>query len=155
MLLPDPNRNRRRRDDHLGVGWRFPARINPATGGWEMTSDGPHHETSPEGQRLHIEGALRMLWGTRLGERAMRADYGTRIDDIPFEPNDRLGVVPLIRFFAVDAVEKWEQRINVTSSYVEAEVVAGEGRAYLSARYKIRGINEEGNVVVPFSTRGQ
>ena len=59
------------------AGPAFPFRIDPTTGGvaWAFGSD-------------KLRQNIRLILGTRYGERPMLRDYGTRIHSLVHDPND-------------------------------------------------------------------
>jgi len=62
--------------EFLGIGWAFPLGVD-ATGGIRMRSG-----------EEDIREAVRIILGTRLGERAMRPEFGCGVNDLVFDPND-------------------------------------------------------------------
>jgi phage baseplate assembly protein W len=61
---------------------------------------------------------VRMILSTRLGERPMRRDFGTRIPSLAHEPNDDV-LSSLIETQAREALMQWEPRLTVTRSRVQ------------------------------------
>jgi phage baseplate assembly protein W len=92
-------------DDVRGAA--FPFRIEPATGRVALT----------EGE-AKIRDDVKLVIGTRLGERPMFRGFGTRIPGLVHDPNDEV-VVELAAKQAVEALLQWEPRIVVTGSSVE------------------------------------
>src|SRR5438132_9440080 len=60
----------------LGVGFKFPFSVGPS-GGVQLSK----YETN-------IEESVRIIIGTALGERQMRPEWGCRIHDFVFAPNN-------------------------------------------------------------------
>jgi hypothetical protein len=119
----------------LGTGWAFPIQIDD-TGGIRMRS-----------REDDIREAIGIVLGTRLGERAMRPEFGSGLADLVFDPNDA-NLAGRIEFLVRKALERWEPRIVVKE--VRAQP-AGE-RMEIDVRYIVRQTNREDNVVVPFFT---
>jgi phage baseplate assembly protein W len=117
----------------LGRGWAFPIQIDDA-GGIRMRSG-----------EEDIREAVGIVLGTRLGERAMRPEFGSGLADLVFDPNDA-NLAGRIEFFVRKALERWEPRILLKE--VRARP-AGE-RMEIDVRYILRRTNREDNVVVPF-----
>jgi uncharacterized protein len=88
-------------------GPAFPFRIDARTGGiaWESGTN-------------KIRDDLRILIGTRLGERPMRRDFGTRVHALVHELNDDV-TADVLRRQAHEAVVQWERRVIVTKARVE------------------------------------
>jgi phage baseplate assembly protein W len=117
----------------LGTGWAFPIQIDD-TGGIRMRS-----------REEDIREAVGIVLGTRLGERVMRPEFGSGLQDLVFDPNDA-NLAGRIEFLARKALERWEPRIVLKE--VRARP-AGE-RMEIDVRYIVRQTNREDNVVVPF-----
>jgi phage baseplate assembly protein W len=60
-----------------------------------------------------IRDDLRILLLTRLGERPMLRDFGTRVHTLVHEPDDDV-TADLLRRQAHEAVVRWERRVVVT-----------------------------------------
>ena len=88
-------------------GMTFPFGIDPATGKVEMT-----------GGQEKLRQNVRLILGTRLGERPMLREFGTRIPSLVHEVNDDV-LADLIRSHARDALMRFEPRILVTAADVE------------------------------------
>jgi phage baseplate assembly protein W len=93
-------------------GAAFPFRIGPG-GGVAMS----------EGEQKVREN-IRVVIGTRIGERPMLREFGTRVPGLVHEPNDDI-VVEIITKQAVEALLQWEPRILVTGSTVERDPDVG------------------------------
>ena len=61
---------------------------------------------------------LRMLLATRIGERPMQRDFGTKIPSLVHEPDDD-ALAALIESQAREAMLRWEPRLIVVSTAVE------------------------------------
>jgi len=59
-----------------------------------------------------IKQSLIILFNTPLGSEFYREDFGSNIRQAIFEPNDSV-VRSLLDYFIIDAIAKWERRINV------------------------------------------
>jgi phage baseplate assembly protein W len=104
-------------DDPQGTA--FPFRIDPATGGVAWASGASK-----------IRDDLRILLGTRLGERPLLRDYGTRIHTLVHEPNDDV-TSDLLRKQAHEALVRWERRVVVT----RARIARSDGELRLVLNY--------------------
>ena len=69
--------------DFLGRGLKFPFRFQRRSGGAQVSS-----ATSTEHEHIH-ESIIQIL-GTRPGERFMRPEFGSKLKDLVFEPNDEV-----------------------------------------------------------------
>jgi hypothetical protein len=120
-------------ESFLGTGWAFPIQTD-GTGGIRMRSG-----------EDDIREAVEIIIGTRLGERAIRPDFGTALADLVFDPNDA-NLAGRIELFVRKALERWEPRIALK----EVKARPASERMEIDVRYILRATNREDNVVVPF-----
>jgi len=104
-------------DDVQGAA--FPFRIDAATGRVAMASG-----------RDKIRQNVRLVLSTRIGERPMLRDFGTRIPALAHDPNDDV-MADLLQNQARQALLQWEPRILVTAMQLEQQ----EGEARLRLNY--------------------
>jgi phage baseplate assembly protein W len=123
--------------DFIGSGWTFPLRVNQR-GGIALAR-----------REEAIEGAMRLILSTPLGERRMRPEFGCGIHDLTFAPNDPT-TYGLIRYYVQEALLLWEPRIEVVGIRVGAGDDPGEVRIEIG--YVLRATNERRNLVYPFYT---
>ncbi len=123
--------------DFLGSGWRFPPRLDDR-GQIELV----HEEAD-------VEEAIRIVLGTRKGERPMRPEFGCEIHDLVFAPNDP-STIGLARRYAQEALLMWEPRIDRVD--IQAAPSHGESAILLDVRYRIVATNSTRNLVFPFYT---
>ena len=119
----------------LGRGWAFPIGIDD-TGGIRMRSG-----------EDDIREAVGIILTTRLGERAMRPEFGCAAGDLVFDSN-AADFAGRVEFFIRKALERWEPRIDLK----EVSVTSSEAKVDVDVRYTVRATNREDNVVVPFFT---
>lgn len=100
-------------------GTAFPFRIDPATGGVAMAK-------GAEKLRQNV----RLILGTRVGERPMLRDFGTRVPALAHEPNDDV-LTDILQRQTQQALLQWEPRIIVTNMQFKQS----EGEAQLSITY--------------------
>ena len=100
-------------------GPAYPFRIDPATGGVAWSED----------DRKVAEN-VRLILGTRHGERPMNRDFGTMIHQLVHEPNDG-GLGRLIAKQAREALMQLEPRIVITDVKVDQR----GGQLVLELRY--------------------
>ena len=122
----------------IGRGWSFPIGID-ATGGISLSSN-----------QAEIEEAVAIILGTSPGERMMRPNFGCRIHELVFAPNN-LETLGLARRFVEEALGMWEPRIDVESVVVTADAAeADRGRLNIELTYTIRGTKDARALVYPF-----
>ncbi len=129
--------------DFLGQGLKHPFEFMRRTG-----APGVSVATSTE--HAHINESIIQILGTRIGERFIRPDFGSRLHELVFEQNDDL-LRALVRHYVRDAIGRWEKRVQVTGVSFD-EKPASVDRHILSVRIEYRVIQSqvEGNLVYPF-----
>ncbi len=101
-------------DDVRGIS--FPFAIDPETGG-VRTAVGPDK----------LRQNVRLVLGTRLGERPMQRDFGTRLASLVHDPNDAV-LADLVQNEARQALLRWEPRVLVTAMTMAQEEAEAELR---------------------------
>jgi hypothetical protein len=122
--------------DFLGKGWRFPVALN-LTGGLSSSS-----------LEENVRESIFVILGTAPGERVQRPNFGCRIHDLMFAPNNAV-TAARAEYFCKEALYKWEPRID------EVECTAAPNRDEpnrLDVRitYKLAGESKPRNLVYPF-----
>ena len=84
----------------LGSGWAFPPTVD-ARGRIALAR-----------QERDVEEAIYMILLTPVGQRVMRPEFGCRIHDLIFAPNDAT-TIGLATYYVEDALGMWEPRIQV------------------------------------------
>ena len=121
---------------YLGRGWAFPPEFGP--GGAEVAMVAGEQD---------IAESLIILFGTVLGERVMRQDYGCELSRYLFEEVDQ-SLLTSIRGAVSDAILNYEPRIRLDGVDVEAADVPGQ--ITIGVRYTVRANNTRFNLVYPF-----
>lgn len=122
--------------DFVGRGWAFPPHVGPR-GGMAVAS-GPEE----------IDGSLRMILLTPLGERVMRPEFGCSIWDLLFAPTEP-NTLGLMAQAVRDAVRRWEPRVEL-ESVVASSDPEDSARVLIDLTYAIRATNDRRNLVFPF-----
>lgn len=121
--------------EFLGRGWAFPPSF--AAGGVRMTED-----------EADIEASLRILFGTRPGERPLQPEYGLDLGELLFESlTTTLRNLVADRIKAVVAVQ--EARINLLDLVLD-DSQALEGLLAIRLDYVVRSTNSRFNLVFPY-----
>ncbi|MFE9775583.1 GPW/gp25 family protein [Streptomyces sp. NPDC005931] len=120
----------------LGSGWSVPAAVSAS--GELAQAAGPEK----------VRQSIRLILGTRRGERVARPDFGAGLEDFLFEPTGPT-TAALVRHRVETALVRWEPRIDVTEVTVD---VADRRRGRLDIRvaYRIRSTNTHYNLVYPY-----
>lgn len=126
-----PNNDR----TYLGVGWKFPIRINPK-GGFSLS----RYEED-------IQEAIWIILSTSRGERQMVPDFGCGIHDYVFAPNNA-ATQGSIAHAVRQALTEWEPRIDVLD--VNVDGITDPTMLLIRIDYRIRTNNSLYNLVYPF-----
>ena len=127
--------------DFLGKGLSFPFAFQRRSGGARIS-------TATSADHAHIHESIRQILGTRKGERLMRPEFGTRLYELVFEPNDRL-LYGLIRHEVVEALERWEPRIVIREVLIAPDET-DHHLVLVHISYRLISSQVIGNMVYPF-----
>jgi phage baseplate assembly protein W len=121
----------------LGQGWAFPPRFEARSGAVVRRT-----------AEADIAESLRILFGTRPGERVMQPAYGCRLADLVFEPMTT-ATQTSIEVAIRRAIKFFEARIVLERVQVEPVDWPG-GQLDIIVTYTIRATNSRHNMVFPF-----
>lgn len=121
----------------LGTGWKFPVSVDGAAGRIKMSSN-----------EENIEDSVRIIIGTRPGERVMEPEFGCGIWKYSFETLDYTTLYAM-KNEVESALIRWEPRITDIQAEVSDEK-AGEGLLFIHVSFVIRSTNNPYNMVYPF-----
>ena len=122
--------------EFLGKGWRFPVALN-LTGGLSQSS-----------LEENVRESIFIILGTAPGERVMRPDFGCRIHDLMFAPNND-ETAARAEYYCEEALYKYEARITG----VKCKAVPNPdepNRLDVRIAYQIAGQTSKKNLVYPF-----
>lgn len=122
--------------DFIGAGWNFPLQAD-ATNAIALAT-----------HVRDIEQAIEIIIRTAPGERPMRPEFGCRIQDHLFSPTNE-ATAAAIAHDVRRALEMWEPRIDVEDVRVLFDA-RDLGTFYIDVSYRVRGDNDERNLVFPF-----
>jgi phage baseplate assembly protein W len=122
--------------DFLGTGWAFPPRVD-ARGRIALAR-----------QERDIEEAILMILLTPKGQRVMRPDFGCRIHDLAFAPNNST-LIGLASYYVEEALVMWEPRIELDEVMARVDPEAPE-RILVDISYRIRATHDRRSLVFPF-----
>ena len=120
----------------LGYGLNFPVRMN---GRGEILLVSGNED---------IEQSIRIILGTRPGERVMRPTFGCRAYELMFDSRSAT-TISLLQEYVFDALRMWEPRIDVLSVDVTAED-ANDGALLVEVEYEIKATHDTRSIVYPF-----
>ena len=124
------------RVDVLGSGWAFPPTVD-ARGRIALAR-----------QERDVEEAIYMILLTPVGQRVMRPEFGCRIHDLIFAPNDAT-TIGLATYYVEDALGMWEPRITVREVRVRPDPETTT-RLLVHIRYEVKATHDERSLVFPF-----
>ena len=99
-----------------------------------------------------IRESVLLILSTVAGERHMRPEFGSRIQDQVFAPV-RAATMSKLAFNLQESLINWEPRIDVMNVSVQPDP-AEDGVLLVSIDYKIRATNTAFNLVYPFFVKG-
>jgi hypothetical protein len=124
----------------LGRGLRFPIDVD-ASGLLQLA-----------GAEDKVRDSVLLILGTVQGERQMRPDFGSRIQEQVFAAL-RPSTFSRIAFHVQEALIQWEPRIEVQSVRARADE-SEDGVVLVSVDYTVRATNTRFNLVYPFFIAG-
>jgi phage baseplate assembly protein W len=99
-----------------------------------------------------IQASIRDILMTRPGERLMQPEYGSRLADLIFEPNDPI-TNQLLYIYTVEALQRWERRIRVSGiDFVQDDAVPNYIGIVIN--FSVLATHEKGSYVFPFERKG-
>jgi phage baseplate assembly protein W len=131
--------------DVVGNGIDFPFHFT--TGGQVGTI-----AQSNAGER--VRDAIHVILTTRIGERFFNPEFGSRLYELIFEPNDNI-LKRLLVFYTAEALERWEKRIQITRITLLDDYNDDRSTIGISIEYYIRNSHIKGSYVFPFVREGQ
>jgi phage baseplate assembly protein W len=126
--------------DIVGTGLHFPLGVD-GRGGIGMI----RHEKD-------IEESIRIIVATSKGERRMRPDFGCRVHELVFAPNNAT-TWGLAAQYVEDALGWWEPRIEVQEVDVRADT-SDTSRLMIDVKYIVKATSDERSLVYPFYLSG-
>ncbi len=122
--------------DIFGTGWHFPVGVN-GRGGLALAR-----------RENDIEESMLVILDTAKGERRMRPDFGCRIHELIFAPNNATSW-GLVKQYVQEALGWWEPRIEVKEVDVSSD--AGDtSRLLIRIKYAVKATSDQRALVYPF-----
>ena len=122
--------------DIFGTGWHYPVGVN-GRGGLAFAR-----------RENKIEGSMLVILGTAKGERHMRPDFGCRIHELIFAPNNATSW-GLVRQYVEEALGWWEPRIEVMEVDVSSDA-EDTSRLLIRIKYAVKATSDQRALVYPF-----
>ncbi|MEO6527549.1 MAG: GPW/gp25 family protein [Gemmatimonadaceae bacterium] len=122
--------------DFLGTGWAFPVGVD-ARGRIALVR-----------RERDVEEAMMMILLTPVGQRVMRPDFGCRIHELVFAPNDA-STEGLAVYYVEEALVRWEPRIQLKEVTASGDPMNPE-RLLVRIEYEIKASYDRRTLVFPF-----
>ena len=127
----------------LGKGTKHLFEFVAAGGVAVSEGAGPEH--------AHIHESIWQILSTRPGERFYLPEFGSRLPELVFQPNDTV-FRALARQYIVDAIKRWEKRVVIEGvEFSEDPLVTDRNMALIKLTYRIINTQVRGNLVYPFA----
>ena len=127
--------------EFLGRGLAFPMQVNP------------RGEIALAGGQRDIEQAIRLILETIPGERKMRPEFGCRIHELVFAPNNA-STEGLVIHYVEEALKRWEPRIDVQEVDVDTDP-NWDGALLVEIKYRVKDTHDQRSIVYPFHLTGE
>jgi phage baseplate assembly protein W len=127
--------------EFIGQGLAFPLQINP------------RGELALVKGMTDIEQSIRIILETAPGERVMRPEFGCRIHELLFDPQDN-ATSGLIVEYVKDALGRWEPRIEVDEVTVDRDPNQ-DGTLLVYINYRVKDTHDQRSIVYPFYLTGE
>jgi hypothetical protein len=128
----------------IGNGIDFPLRFS-------ASSQVGTIEESNAGER--IQDSIHLILATRIAERPFNLEFGSRLPELVFEPNDEI-LKKLLIHYTVEALQRWEKRIKIVHVHILEDYYVDINTLGINIQYVIRNSHIEGSYVYPFVRDG-
>ena len=122
--------------EFIGRGWAFPPKIGPQ-GGLALTSE-----------RSELDQSIQVILSTSPGQRVMRPNFGCRLQELFFAPNNS-HTAAQARRYVEEALGMWEPRIRVTRVDIQPDL-SDTSRLLIEIEYQVKSTHDQRSLVFPF-----
>lgn len=122
--------------DIIGAGWSFPVQL-----------DSRRAIALSRGEQ-ELEQSILIILLTPPGNRPRRPEFGCRIHELVFSPNDST-TAGLAAYYVQQALAQWEPRITVLDVDAASDPDAHE-RLAITISYEIKATHDRRSLVFPF-----
>jgi len=120
----------------IGRGWQFPPAIDERV------------VVALTGDTDEIEQAIHIILATSPGQRVMRPEFGCRINELVFAPNNAATAGLAMRYVR-EALGRWEPRIEVKRVEVNPDP-SDRSRLLIVIDYQVSARHNNRSLVYPF-----
>jgi hypothetical protein len=126
--------------DLIGNGWAFPLRFD--AGGVKLV-----------GGTENLARSVRLILGTRQGERPHRPTFGSRLHELMFAPTTAQ-TLGLAEAHVLEALRSWEPRVEVLCVRAEFEQHNTKDEVGIAVRidFRVNETMDEGSMLYRFDT---
>lgn len=128
----------------VGTGISFPL---------TFTQSGKVNSIKEANAGERINQSIHLILGTRVGERVFNPEFGSRLPELVFEPNDAV-LHRLLHLYTVEAINRWEKRIQITQVNITDNYNDDANTLGIVIEYRIRNSHIQGSYVYPFVKDG-
>jgi uncharacterized protein len=121
--------------DIIGVGWAFPVGIERG-------------RIAMARRERDIEEAMQIILLTPKGQRPMRPEFGCKVHDLLFAPNDAT-TAGLAAYYVEDALNMWEPRIRLLRVQAAPDT-DNDGRLLITVYYEVKATYDRRTLVFPY-----
>ncbi len=122
--------------DVIGTGWAFPVGLDAT------------RRVALVGGTAEIEQAMLIILLTQQGERPRRPEFGCRIHDLIFAPNNST-TAGLAEYYVREALLMWEPRIDLDAVRAVSDADVPE-RLVITIDYRVKATQDRRALVFPF-----
>jgi len=122
--------------DIIGRGWAFPPHLDH------------RGQIALVGDAEEIEQAIRIVLNTAPGQRVMRPEFGCRLHELVFAPNNGQ-TAGLAERYVREALGRWEPRIALEKVLAESDP-DDRARLIITVQYRIKATHASRSLVYPF-----
>jgi phage baseplate assembly protein W len=123
-------------------GLRFPFDIGADSGSVDIQPG-----DTESGEAELIGQSIRIILGTPVGSRVMNRDFGSRLEELLFEPNDAILDIKL-RNAVVEAISKFEPRVVINQVLIDRS--QNQRAVTITVEYTIIRTREQSQAEVQF-----
>lgn len=122
--------------DIIGRGWALPPHLDH------------RGRIALVGDATEIEQAIRIILNTAPGQRVMRPEFGCRLNELVFAPNNS-ATAGLAERYVREALGRWEPRISLEEVHITPDD-QNQAVLQLLVRYRIKATHSSRSLVYPF-----
>ena len=100
-----------------------------------------------------INDSIHIILSTHPGERLFNPEFGSRLQELVFEPNDII-LHRLLKHYTAEALQRWEKRIVISTVDIVDNLDDSGNAIGIAIQYTVRNSHIKGSYVYPFVRGG-